>query len=87
MRVFEWGRSFAVRLRRSMALARLRKFRGGVPTDFKFDREEANRRWGLADLMKDARGMVDFEISDLASNPQHFVGLDRNRNADLDQRD
>jgi hypothetical protein len=44
MRVFQWGKSLAIRLRRSRALARLRKFRGLIPADFKFDREEANRR-------------------------------------------
>jgi antitoxin MazE len=32
------------RQRRDAALADLRKFRGSLPPDFKFDREEANAR-------------------------------------------
>ncbi len=52
MRMVKRGRSLAVRLRRSMALATLRKFRGLIPADFKFDREEANRRAPSGDWPK-----------------------------------
>jgi hypothetical protein len=31
----------------------------------------------LAGLMKDARGVVDSGVSDLASNPDHLVGFGR----------
>ena len=39
-------RVFQVRKKpgRDAVLARLRKFRGKLPTDFKFDREDANER-------------------------------------------
>jgi len=35
----------------------------------------AARRQSLAGLMKDARGMVDSGIKDLASNPEHLIGF------------
>ena len=44
--VIEDERVFQVRKKpdRDALLARLRKFRGKLPADFKFDREEANAR-------------------------------------------
>ena len=39
---------------------------------------KAARRPTLAELMKDARGMVDSGVPDLASNPKHLAGLGRN---------
>lgn len=56
MQLAKWGNSFAVRVQydgslriaRKMtseeALMGLRKYRGRMPADFKFDREEANAR-------------------------------------------
>lgn len=35
------------------------------------------RRASLARLMKDARGAVDFGVSDLASNARHLAGFGR----------
>lgn len=35
------------------------------------------KRSSLAELMKDARGVVDSGVPDLASNPDHLVGLGR----------
>ncbi len=49
MRVAKWGDSLAVRLPTTVVdtlelLARIRKYRGRLPPDFKFDRMEANER-------------------------------------------
>ena len=60
IQVCKWGNSLAIRLPATVAgdshlevskspsnlevLARLRKFRGTLPADFKFDRLEANER-------------------------------------------
>ena len=38
----------------------------------------AGRQRGLADLMKRARGVVDSDVPDLASNPRHLAGFGRN---------
>jgi predicted component of type VI protein secretion system len=35
------------------------------------------QRPSLADLMKDARGVVDSGVPDLASNPKHLAGFGR----------
>jgi predicted component of type VI protein secretion system len=39
---------------------------------------KAAARPSLADLMKDARGIVDSGVPDLASNPKHLAGFGRN---------
>jgi hypothetical protein len=39
---------------------------------------KAAARPSLADLMKDARGVVDSGVPDLASNPKHLAGFGRN---------
>jgi len=36
-----------------------------------------NRRPSLAELMKGARGVVNSGVPDLASNPEHLAGFDR----------
>jgi len=38
---------------------------------------KAQRKPGLAQLTKRARGMIDSGIPDLASNPKHLVGFGR----------
>lgn len=37
----------------------------------------ARKRSSLAELMKDARGVVDSGVPDLASNPEHLAGFGR----------
>jgi antitoxin MazE len=45
VQVSKWGNSLAIRLPATEAiLTRLRQFRGKMPADFKFDREDANAR-------------------------------------------
>ena len=39
----------------------------------------AGRQRELAELMKDARGIVDSGVPDLASNPRHLAGFGRDR--------
>ncbi len=39
--------------------------------------QTSRKRHSLAGLMKDARGVVDSGITDLASNPKHLKGLGR----------
>jgi len=46
MQVAKWGNSLAVRLPAAVVsmFERLRAFRGRLPPDFKFNRDEANAR-------------------------------------------
>ena len=39
--------------------------------------QTARKRPSLAELMKDARGVVDSGVPDLASNPDHLAGFGR----------
>jgi hypothetical protein len=39
--------------------------------------QTARKRSSLAELMKDARGVVDSGVPDLASNPEHLAGFGR----------
>jgi hypothetical protein len=39
--------------------------------------QKERKRSSLAELMKDARGVVDSGVSDLASNPEHLAGFGR----------
>jgi predicted component of type VI protein secretion system len=40
-------------------------------------RSRANRPASLAELMKNARGVVDSGVPDLGSNPEHLAGFGR----------
>jgi len=63
---------------KSEAALRGRKLKDLVEEGLRLVLETPNAtpsRHGLAGLMKDARGMVDSGIADLASNPEHLIGF------------
>jgi hypothetical protein len=67
--------------RRAKATAALRgcKFRDLVEQGLllALETDTATQKPALAELMKDARGIIESGISDLATNPKHMKGFGR----------